>query len=453
MPGGIVRGEAESNPKGSCGPIRLGVLIALTIAGWAPADAACIQPKTFATINAIEDPAYLYINFGDTSPNQAFNEGKVWELGNYAGANNGTYDHTQWLRPPYYSGSGDWYVAGTLDDPGVVGCASGNLVTMVERSRTANFSVLLIDETPTRSQTFDYTRLDMDYPPTPLPAADIIAQNPDGTVDVRLPLLEAGFYGPAGTTASDVISGYLIYTRNGAAGIADDTRTATDWTFVDRADYTGSDVTVLGLSIPCPFGHDALLSAAVEFENGAAQTFYVSLASRIFCGLDPDPDADGFDNDVDNCPDDPNPGQEDVDSDGFGDVCDLCISIPNPSQADRDGDAIGDACDGDDGEVWLEFPATDDRVDWLDEVGADVYHLYRGDLATLKATGIYTQAPGSHPNVGNLCATATSEWLDAHLPAVGTTAYYLASIVSSGAEGSLGKDGDGLDRPNDNPCP
>jgi hypothetical protein len=47
---------------------------------------------------------------------------------------------------------------------------------------------------------------------------------------------------------------------------------------------------------------------------------------------------------VDNCPDDFNPGQEDVENDGVGDVCDNCRFIVNPDQADGDGDGLGDAC-------------------------------------------------------------------------------------------------------------
>ncbi|NIP17691.1 MAG: hypothetical protein GWM87_05730 [Xanthomonadales bacterium] len=84
------------------------------------------------------------------------------------------------------------------------------------------------------------------------------------------------------------------------------------------------------------------------------------------CPNDPDPpqldtDEDSFGDACDNCPDEYNPDQLDGDGDGIGDICepdtdadgwidddDNCPSAPNPDQADLDGDGVGDACDDDD---------------------------------------------------------------------------------------------------------
>lgn len=81
-----------------------------------------------------------------------------------------------------------------------------------------------------------------------------------------------------------------------------------------------------------------------------------------------DADGDGIPDASDNCPNTPNPGQEDADLDLVGDSCDVCTdtdddgygnpgflkntcdldncpTIFNPGQDDFDGDLIGDACD------------------------------------------------------------------------------------------------------------
>ncbi len=74
---------------------------------------------------------------------------------------------------------------------------------------------------------------------------------------------------------------------------------------------------------------------------------------------DEDADEDAIPDEIDNCPVEFNPTQEDGDSDGMGDLCDddrdgddvpndddNCPDVANTGQDDSDEDAIGDACDG-----------------------------------------------------------------------------------------------------------
>lgn len=58
-----------------------------------------------------------------------------------------------------------------------------------------------------------------------------------------------------------------------------------------------------------------------------------------------DPDGDGLRAPFDNCPNTPSDWDYDSDFDGVGDDCDNCPDFAWPSEADGDADGLGDACD------------------------------------------------------------------------------------------------------------
>ena len=106
----------------------------------------------------------------------------------------------------------------------------------------------------------------------------------------------------------------------------------------------------------------------------------------------------------------------------------------------------------DDGVLSLRFTTGVDLV-WDAETGHEAWNVYRGDLSVLRATGTYTQVPGSNPLAAMFCGLASPSVSDPVVPAMGAAAHYLATGVSGGVEGGLGTDSDGAARPNDNPCP
>lgn len=164
-----------------------------------------------------------------------------------------------------------------------------------------------------------------------------------------------------------------------------------------------------------------------------------------------DSDSDGVANLRDNCPGDANPSQVDFDGDGLGDGCDNCANDVNPAQGDADLDMEGDVCDLNDGINYITMTVPG-FVNWQGEAGFTSWNFYAGDLDVLKATGVYTQAPGSNPLAQRVCGIAPPGVPYAPVPPSGGVAFFLVTGKAGAVESGLGTD-IGVPRPNINPCP
>ena len=118
------------------------------------------------------------------------------------------------------------------------------------------------------------------------------------------------------------------------------------------------------------------------WNNYARNAFSILVLERSLGGVCLlDSDDDGLCDVEDNCPDVPNPGQEDRDNDAIGDACDNCPNLPNADQLDVDGDEIGDACDD-------LICIIDGQVDVCDNVDNDCDGIVDEDAGSAASDGI-----------------------------------------------------------------
>jgi Thrombospondin type 3 repeat len=165
-----------------------------------------------------------------------------------------------------------------------------------------------------------------------------------------------------------------------------------------------------------------------------------------------DADGDGIPDRSDDCPAVYDPQQLDSDHDRTGNACDNCPNVFNETQTDSDGNGVGDACDLDDGAIYVSW-STRSTLTWGLETGFSTWCVYRGDLAELRHSGTYTQAPGSNPLAARFCALTAATKGDSVTPAAGGTAFYLVGGRPGPSSSELGIDSAGLPRSNANACP
>jgi hypothetical protein len=165
-----------------------------------------------------------------------------------------------------------------------------------------------------------------------------------------------------------------------------------------------------------------------------------------------DADSDQRGNACDNCVNAYNPFQDDSDLDRVGDACDNCVLDWNATQSDFDHDNQGDRCDENDGLIYV-FVTDRDYREWQAESGYATWNSYRGSLAVLRATGQYTQAPGSNPLAARDCGLSDPWVFDDAALAPGEVAFNLVTGIAGGIESGLGTNSVATPRANANPCP
>lgn len=148
----------------------------------------------------------------------------------------------------------------------------------------------------------------------------------------------------------------------------------------------------------------------------------------------PDLDGDGFGDDADNCPQIPNPLQQDTDDDTVGDLCDNCPSVCNVGQLDTDADNRGDACE------LAEVPHIDvlggalSPLAWSQVPEADAYDILVSSRGSL---GPGTQCLRKDFPANNLD--------DATIPAPTEIRYYLPRAADDLGAGAWGYSSAGVE--------
>ena len=154
----------------------------------------------------------------------------------------------------------------------------------------------------------------------------------------------------ASSDAASGVAGYIVLVRN-ASG-----------TIVFSRNVPATALRVVTVEDPLPIG--AYTAEVVAYDGSVPQPFTATDTSA-FTVVPPDPgqpppdtDGDGVADTADNCPQNPNPNQENFDGDAAGDHCDdsdgdgltdreeLTRNPPtNPNSADTDGDDVNDGSD------------------------------------------------------------------------------------------------------------
>jgi hypothetical protein len=192
----------------------LGLTAVLAVAAMAvpTAEANCIPGTVFGTWGG---GGYYYVNLPAGS-NNANVVGTFWKKGDFAGANNGPYDDSIWLR--FYAPTSKWYISGDTSS-GMIGCPNGgNLIIQLDLADGSSLTMESI-ETPATALRWDFSTLQTDFTPAPRPRPRVQTSSRSGTsvnLTINTDAQVGGSYGPQGSAIA-IAPTYRLVTASGTA--------------------------------------------------------------------------------------------------------------------------------------------------------------------------------------------------------------------------------------------
>jgi hypothetical protein len=270
-------------------PHRIALAFAGGLALWAAqttTQANCFPAVEFSQIATGN---YHYVLFPAGSPATAESiVGRFWQPGQYTGTNQGSCDETFWLTRcgedcTIQSTGPVFYINGTLGGMSCdSGCPDGEMIVMLEE-RGGLFLIARVNETP--GPMFDFSRLGTDLVPVPIPKPRVVSSAPGVILGLEFDDPAAGFRGLPGVPATTTITAIhvLIWRGVGTPPLG-----RQGWTLLSRLPYTGGTTSgTVNIGDPCPpNGANVHVAAALELENGAVLTDYIS--SRTITGCIPE---------------------------------------------------------------------------------------------------------------------------------------------------------------------
>jgi hypothetical protein len=269
-------------------------------------DAACGVAKLFGQApQPVGGYFYIFMPTNSTNSNTSI-IGRLWEQGARATDNEGTgCPDDVWVLvcnfPTYPCGGNPTgktrYLRGVFSgsSPGgfcdPTGCPTGGDLDVVVQDTTTDggsvFFMARVLETPATVLAYDFSQIGQNLAPVELRRPTFTDSDRVGTtinVDMTLSPLapNTGFYSFPTQPVTGNISGYRIHTFTGTA---DPGRSRTAWVAdsVVRP-YTGADVTITDLPVNCAnTTQDVFVAVALEFDNGALASDYVSRSMRVEC--------------------------------------------------------------------------------------------------------------------------------------------------------------------------